>query len=305
MVSASVVTSVWPMVAALVEAEKMPGMGQDRIWRPGNGINAGKQKIFLSKYFGPLRNKVAGISEMRSVSSRSADEINLFLRREGFNIQLDQFEPNEFGMASILDLILEWVREGTRKSIIEYGTGKEYPAGARIGLESDNLKFYKSSAYEFPIAELKTRDARDRVFLTIAPRAPVDAFDLMAMVDNIRSNKKPHHEFGGIHFPMASLQQEEDISWMLGVNTIGSDNQPAWISQALMEVIARLNHKGVQVKIAAAVGVQRCCIQPKVMEDMVIDRPYLLWIERTGLEGYPLACAYIAQTDWKYPESLD
>ena len=96
----------YPIVAALVKAEDM--LGKNRVWTPKNGM----QSRFLADFFRMCRNEVLGIPEIQSIASWSADEINTFLRQRGFDIQLQPFDSSTFGIASVLDVLVEWLRKG-------------------------------------------------------------------------------------------------------------------------------------------------------------------------------------------------
>lgn len=289
----SKIFSVYPMATALVKAEEMDGMGSGRIWSPRNK----SQKKFLG-YFSACRDEAIRIPEIKSLASKSAAEINRFLAENGFTIKLDELQPLEFGVASVLDLLLKWAVSGEKKDIRYLGAGKVYP-GIRIA--SHNAKFYESAGHPYPVAELITK-SDDQVFITIAPGIPRNEFHLMETVARIDANaKKSWGDFAGVHLPMVDLQEKVDISWILGMATDGEDGRPAYISQALMEGIAKLNEVGIRVKIAVALGVMRGMAPPR--KDLEIDQPFLLWIKRPGLR-YPLAVLYVDQNNWKNPGDI-
>lgn len=293
----SMITSPWPLAAALVKAEEMIGFEPNRLWYTRNRL----QDLFLERYFSLLRGKAVSLPEITSIASKRAAEINAFLRERGFTIQLEEFQPGGFGVASVLDLLEKWVVEGQKKAIREAESGREYP-GVRISRRQ--VSFFGATGHYHPIAALKTR-TDDLVMMTIAPRAPVDEFDLMSMVEDLEANRvNGEYDFEGVHFPMIDLHMEVDISWIVGMTTNGSDGEPYTISQALMEAIAKMNHAGIHMKVAVALGLEKCIIFEEPKRDMVIDGPVLLWTVRPGLTK-PLAYAYIAPGDWKEPEDLE
>jgi hypothetical protein len=272
----------------------MEGMGPNRIWNPANE----RQETFLNQYFSACRNEAVLIPEIKSLASKSAAEINRFLAENGFTIKLKEFESQEFGVASILDLLLKWAISGEKKDIRYLGAGKVYP-GIRIA--SHNAKFYESVGHPYPIAELITK-SDDQVFITIAPGEPANEFHLMAMIAQIDATiKESYKNFAGVHLPMVDLQEKMDISWILGMYTKGIDGRTAYISQAAMEGIAKLNEVGIRVKIAVANGVMRGMAPTK--KDLEIDRPFLLWIKRPGLR-YPLAILYVDRENGKNPGDI-
>ncbi len=70
------------------------------------------QARFLTEIFEPCRAESAQLPDIESIASRDADEINTFLRQRGFRIELKPFDPSSFGVACILDLMVEWLRAG-------------------------------------------------------------------------------------------------------------------------------------------------------------------------------------------------
>ena len=291
------ITSPWPMIAALVKAEEMEGFGPNRVWQPMTGF----QELFLIRYFKPLRSEAISLPEISSIVSRQAAEINAFLKEKGFSIELENFRPGEIGTASVFDILEEWIVEGNEKPIKENGQGIEYP-GVRIA--GQNAMFYRAKDHPDPIAVLETKNG-DVVMMTIAPRAPVDDFDLMMMIEKLEANLvNLGPAYSGVLFPMVNLKKRVDISWILGMSTLGSNGQPYHISQAVMEAIAMMNQVGIHMKIAVAFAMEKCCIFQEPENDLEINQSFLIWIIRPGLT-YPLAYAYITPSDWEEPADLE
>lgn len=292
----TIATSMWPQVAGLVEAEKMDGMGANRRWTPKNDLQA----LFLEKYFLPLRNSAAKIPEITSVVSRSAEVINKFLADNGFTIELDPFSPQGFGTASILDLLLKWRTEGEVRPIVEAGTDKVH-TGVRI--DGEDSRFYFSDRHPFWIAGLATK-TKDVAYMTVAHQAPRDEFELMGMIENIESGVlgSKNSKFAGVVYPMVDLQKIVDISFLIGMETVGNDGDPAIISQALLEVIEKINQLGSRTKVAFAAGIEKCCAKPT--EDLEITQPFFYWIRRPGLKS-PLVCAYLTPEVWNDPGNIE
>ena len=119
----SATCTVFPIVSALDKADDMIGKG--RKW---NSVNY-DQGTFLP-IFDTLREQARGLKEIQSMASRSAEEINNFLASKGFQIKLDPFkEPTDFGTASVLDVLVEWLVEGHITQITSARDGKSvFPA---------------------------------------------------------------------------------------------------------------------------------------------------------------------------------
>ncbi|KXK08765.1 MAG: hypothetical protein UZ21_OP11001000317 [Microgenomates bacterium OLB22] len=156
------VASYYPIIAALQAAERMPGMGGAGItWTGSNDV----QTRFLTEVVGPGYKHVAGLP-IESLASKSVDEINAFLAARGFSITLRPIGPQDFAVATILDLLVEWLNEGTR-DIIRTPQG-EYPVAK---IKGGGVELYKSANSPHPIARLQTR-SEYKVYMTMVDEPP-------------------------------------------------------------------------------------------------------------------------------------
>ncbi len=282
----------YPVVAALVKAEDMEGMGANRQWQAVNDT----QTRFLQEFFRACRGEVGGIREIESIASWNVEEVNAFLRQRGFTIQLKSFDKNTFGVASVLDLLVEWLVKGEVTSV-QGVDHKTYPG---VKISKGGVQFYNARGHNSPIALLETKTG-DRVYMTMLGSAPNDGFDLIARVEALSRSLSPNREFGGLDFPMVDLDQHVDIGWMLGMKTTGYDGQPAWITQALQQTILKMNEVGARAKSAVAIAVTRGGGMKK--PDLIINGPFLVWFERDGL-AKPLFVGHITQEDWRNPGDI-
>jgi len=98
---------------------------------------------------------------------------------------------------------------------------------------------------------------------------------------------------------MVNLIQRVDISDLKGLKAVDSLGQPWKIVQALQETKVKMNEKGAKVESAVAiVGTLECCVEEK--KELVIDRPFFMWVERQGMKR-PLFAGYMAPDCWKDP----
>ncbi len=282
----------YPIVAALVKAEDMQGMGANRQWQAVNDT----QTRFLQEFFRACRDDVSRIREIESIASWNVEEINAFLRQRGFTIQLQPIDENTFGVASVLDLLVEWLVKG-EVTTVRGVDRKDYPG---VKISKGGVQFYNVHGHNSPIALLETKTG-DRVYLTMLDRAPNDGFDLIARAEALSRNLSSNREFGGLVFPMVDLDQRVDIGWLLGLKTTGDDGQPARITQALQQTILKMNEVGARAKSAVAVAVMRSIEMPK--PDLIINGPFLVWFERDGL-AKPLFVGHITQEDWRNPGDI-
>lgn len=295
---------VSPIIAALVKSEDI--LRKNRKW---NAVND-TQAHFLEKFF-PTREELSKFSEkeLRSWASWVAAELNKILEGEGFDIRLEEFKPNTFGVVSILKLMVEWIVKGERDQLVVEGT--DYPAvkmePTTLGEVGGELKVvtifeaYTSSQDFHPVAMLHTKSG-DKVYMTIAD-GPVQDFGLMARINEIRSSLEPaERRYDWLKFPMVDLNQEVDITWLKDMwTTIGDSKDKAYISQALQQTKFKMNEFGARVESAVAVAATLEAVF--VEQGLEIDKPFFLWIEREGV-SIPVIYAYIDQDDWEDPGNL-
>jgi len=280
----------YPIVTALIAAERF--IGPNRQWKtvedPPLSV---KQERFLKEVFDTCRGEE--IPEIESLASQKVEEINEFLRKKGFSIQLESFSSDAFGVASVLDLIVEWVLKG-EVTVVETDDDRRFP-GVRIS--EGNVHFLRFSEHKEPIACLPTKSG-DRVFMTMFDQPP-EGFDLVAEVEKLSHATRLSSEFGGLVFPMVDLNQEVDISWLVGLNTTDEVGKFWFVAQALQQTIFKMNEIGARVQSAVAMAFEKGIPNP----DYIINRPFLIWIERDGISK-PLFVGHITQEDWRNPGNL-
>jgi hypothetical protein len=284
------------ITGAMAKADKI--LGPHRKWDPVNG----KQKYFVEKLFEPCRTGVENIEEIESIASGNAEEINAFLRARGSSSTMRPFARDEIGIASILDILVEWIKEGKNVDIIT--PEKKKYKGVRI--DEKGVWFYRSKKHNHPIARLKTKTA-DRVYVTMLDEADAKftpgGFSLHKKISAMMRDIDDCEDFGGIKFPKVDLDQEEDMNWLVGINTMSSRGDPAVIAQAYQKNRLRINEFGARfqsefrgmIVLGATMHVQK--------PDHVIDRPFLCWIVKEGADK-PLFVAYVAEENWKDPGDI-
>ncbi len=282
-----------PIVAALVKAEDI--IGPDRSWSPVNE----KQQSFLERIFNSkTRQDLSGLDEIQSIASFSAQEINAWLKDRGFIIELGEFSSDgEFGAASILDVLVEWMEEGARTTV----TGSDGMFHDAVTISDRIVSFHTVEGHPNPVASVATKSAGEgnSVCMTMIDAVPSDEFEFLALIKTLERNVTLTHEYSTLTFPMVDLDQEVDISWLCGMNCQGQDNRPAIIGQALQQTKLKMNEKGAHAKSAAAMALTRGIGGPR---PHVINKPFLIWIERKGL--LPLFMGWITPADWKNPGGL-
>ena len=287
-------TTIYPIITALVKAEDM--LGPKRSWRALNPM----QTRFLQDFFAPCREESRSISEIESIASFSAEDINSFLRERGFTIQLAPWRNDNrgkmFGVASVLDLLVKWLKPGDETTLT--GVDKqEYPA---VHQGTAVSSFYQADQHGYPIVQLQTTSS-DQVYITKLDSVPAD-FELLHYARQLAGSLKSIPDYGGVIFPMVDLKQEVDIKWLIDLSTTNAQGEPTRIAQALQETHLTMNELGARAKSAVATSFVTMSYRvPK--PDLIIDGPFLIWFQRPGLTE-PLFVGHITEADWKKPETL-
>ncbi|HEY0754400.1 MAG TPA: hypothetical protein VGD98_10590 [Ktedonobacteraceae bacterium] len=288
-------TVVYPIVTALVKAEEI--IGSQRAWQSANHT----QELFLQELFVPYREESGSIAEIESIAAFTADDINRFLRERGFSVKLKPFQQDghgrEFGVASVLDLLVSWLRPGTETTLTGQDK-REYPAAH---LPKAGCSFSQAEGHQYPIARLSTNSST-AVYLTRLDQ-PARDFELLNLARHLASSLKPIYDYDGVILPMVDLTQEVDISWLIDLSTSDKAGRSVKIAQAIQETHLALNPKGARAKSGVAMGVRVGAAMMLPKPDLLIDGPFLIWFERPEL-SVPLFVGYITEADWKNPGEL-
>lgn len=285
------------IAGAIGEADKI--LGPNRIWIPVNK----KQKFFAERLFRQGRIDAKKIKEIESIASHSSDEINRFLKEHGSGASISQLARDEIGIASIMDLMVEWVRKGSNVDI--EAQDKKIYKGVRIG--KDGAGFYSSGKHNHPIACLATK-TEDLVYLTMLDdedsKYVPGEFSLHKKIGAMMRDIDICTDYGGIRFPKVDLDQEEDMDWLIGISTTSSRGDPAMISFAYQKNRLRMNEIGARFQSEFRGMIVLGAVAHKQKPDYIVDRPFLCWITRKGVEG-PLFAAYVTEKDWKDPGNIN
>ena len=285
---------VYPISSALLQAELF--------LKNVEGITTCNdiQKKFIDEIHIHCKGEISQIKEIESIADTNNKNINEWLADRGFQIKLGPFGPGGFGVASVLDLLGQWAVKGKNYSV-ETEDGKYYPG---IRMTNFGRKFSSVKGNPNFIIEIETKDS-DWVHIMMADEVPT-GLALLDYVEQIQKEKmEVPFEYEGFIFPKIDLDEETVIEWILGLRfeTLGGDVPFYVISEALQQTKLKMNEIGFRVKSAVALGILAGA-PPKRTEPYVINRPFLMWITRTGLSK-PLFIAYLNKDVWKDPENLD
>ncbi|MDP2974078.1 MAG: serpin family protein [Candidatus Diapherotrites archaeon] len=279
-----------PIVHAVQGADEV--LGQGRIWNPVNTF----QKWFLENLFKQCLGDVSRLSEkeIKRKVSKAAGELNRFLADNGFNIKLEAFPGDGFGVVSILVIKVKWLEAGKLASII---SGNRNFEGVYL---KSGVEILQAENYPNPIAQITTQSG-DVVYMSVADK-PRGGFELLEFSNCFEGSLRSAQGYEGVKFPMIDLNQEVDISWLVGMNTVDKEKKGWFISQAKQQTKFRMNEKGAIAESAAAVGMLRMCASFE--KPLLIDKPFFVAITRPGC-AKPLFVGYCSWDVWKNPGHLD
>ena len=281
---------LYPIVSAIDKADDM--LGKDRIWVAING----RQEPFIH-IFENIRGETRSMKEIKCIASMDAGEINRFLQEEGFQFMLDPFKKGEFGTASVMDILVEWLTDGHTTEITSDRDGVSIFPGVIL---KTGVSFVRSSYHDQPIVVIETKSG-DKVYMMAHSR--LEDMKLIARVNGIMSMPlNPISEFEGIHFPQVYIDQKVDISWLERLWTRDDNGRNFEIAKILQQTKFRMNEKGARAQSAVATKIRPTCVRI-THPLLIINEPFLIWISRPGLRQ-PLFTGWISEEDWKTPKNI-
>ena len=296
---------ILPILGCLKAAEEYLGseVGWDSVgrkveWTPANE----EQYQFFKRFTSAIRYADALGDNLKRKANRDVNVINAWLRENGFDIQLSDPGPGlAFAVASILDVLVNWIREGEVTSI--YNSKGTFPGVSIKRQEGNVVGLLNRAIHPFPVAKLETKTG-DVVYMTVMDYLPGEVFSISDKVDQVRKVvTEPSNTIAcdGVVFTMVDYDRRVDIGWIVGLET-GPCQDDWYVSEALQQTKFRMNEKGAHAKSAVAMTLRcKCAVSHDAW--IRIDRPFLLWIERSGVD-IPLFAGVFAEDVWKKPVEL-
>lgn len=266
----SMAYSVHPLASALNQTLKLLGGNLNWIAQSPNKEQQ-QQLLNLVTLISPTDFRAL---DMKTIASLSADEINRFLSDNGFDIKLRRFNPGEFGIASILKILMTWEREG-EYCIIK---AKDHVSYKGAKLKKQHFDIFVSPEHDQQIICITPKEDFT-LFITLMPIRPKDEQTMFEMVTNIARTKTEDHKsksIASLSFPETEINYQPDISWLCGLSA--GEN---FVSQTVMQTKFLLDKHGARAEAAAAIGVTKG-ISLKL--DIIIKQPFFAWIEKPGVQ---------------------
>lgn len=306
-----------PILAALMASQSFVER-DDYYWETKNS----NQEILFNNFW-PLRSELDHIlpEEVKSRASNNVDDVNGFLKKNNFDIQLDKIkdpidkieDPKSFYVASILDVLLTWKEKGTQSSIYDTESNKSYSAvemqkSGQWTIFSPKSCLADKNKDPWCLFDLKIDDKileitaknGDKVYMKIAEK-PLDGFELMSNVLELQDSLRGltvDVDYDKVLFPIVDINQLVDISWLekLELRFTGTENFYK-IAQALQQTQLKIDENGAVVKSAVAFSYEGFGALGDIPISFVINKPFYLWVMRPGMT-LPLIAAYVDESSW-------
>lgn len=284
-----------PLLGCLSAAEKYLRnnslLGHEVAW---TGITD-DQRAFVDRFVVDIGEVDSLKDVLEQIAHKDSKVINQWLREHGFTIQLSSPDgPLSFCVASILDVLVNWLKVGQEVSILD-----KYPG---VKLKGENSGVTILTGEGEPVAAIRTKRNSEWVYMRMiddVPDGPLGIADVLkAMPEDLHRD----NSYDSVVFPMLDYDQHVDVSWLVGLQT-GNARDDWYVHEAIQQTKFRLNETGARAQSGAAMMMRGRSIElPK--KTLVIDRPFLLWIERGGIR-LPLFAGVFAEDSWKKPANLD
>lgn len=273
-------------------------LGANRVWSPTSEV----QREWLKLNYADVASDLALVREIETNATRDAANHIAFLAKHGWKAQILNVPPGGFLTAAVLDILVEWLCEGTRTTIT--AQNRETYAGFKLKAEpgADNVQFFRHAGLGTLLFKLATKSG-DFVFITESPRAPIDSVDLMHLVNQIPDTTQYSVARGKeVAIPMVDLNSKTSLDWIVGLNTVTDEGHSYSVSEAVQQATLKMNQAGARARAAVEMGMRCTSFEQPMLA--VVDKPFLFVIVRPGV-SQPIFAAYVDYDSWKDPGNLD
>lgn len=222
-------------------------LGEGCAWLPANPTQEQ-----LVKYFQQYRSGLRLLHGLEGRVATSYRKLNQFLEDRGFDPLFQPF--NGLGVASVIDMTVEWILKGMDGMITHQGSMQAYPA---FELSAEAVEMFDVDGFKHPLARLKTTTG-DNLWLMKADQ-PSSGMDLVVMAHKIiDSAREVHTEWtNGVMIPKLDISVQPDMGWIIGLGTQGRRGHFR-VEQAFQQVRIRVNEFGARCKVASGLASESC-----------------------------------------------
>lgn len=261
-------------------------------WTPLND-----EQEFLVTYYEEHRKEIDALTRLKALASTSSGELNQFLTDNGFAPKFESLDG--IGVASILDMLMQWAVEGTDTTIVQHHGPQErrtvYPA---FEVDGSSVDIFRVSGYCDPLVRLNTTTG-DNFWVMRSPA--VSGIELAMHVQQLLNTERQPHPLwtDGARLPKLDIVNEPDLNWMTGLHTRDSATGPRRIDRAFQEVRIRVNECGARVKAVTGLVSESCMVSDAVHYEL--DSPFVGFFTQQG-SSIPIAALWADYDSWREPE---
>lgn len=238
----------------------------------------------------------AGI--LRSMVSWSAQPVNDWFAEDGLDIELtEKNDPDVFYAGAICKQHLKWAVPGKIRPL-RAQNGETYRDAVLMDEFVDFFTFGESGP---GVARLTTQSG-DFAYMMVLDRPSDDPFSLLHSAQLYEGNLVPNPRVAELQFPMAHVNIETDLSYMIDLRGRGAGGRRARLIEAKQQFVLKLNHMGALT--VSGTGVSGVMEAAMVRNKLIIDQPFLFWVSRPGFP-LPLSATWVDYDDWKNPGELE
>ena len=259
-----------------------------------------------------LKREIPKISELLKSKAQKwgVDEINKFLKEQGFSIELEPITSNDLAAASVLNMPVKWKYEWEKSTMSlrdkEWEVLKGYEDVDSVRMDIEDI--YKVPGHNNPIIKIPTSNW-EYVCMTRYDDAPSQwSIGINIIAERLNSqltekNKKTvwqGKEYSStVNFPMIDYEKHWDMIDVLWAQTTDKNGNILEIGQAKYQHILKMNENWATAKAAAAIATFRSII---LIKNADIDGPFIIWFEKDWVIPFS---AYISQEYMKKTINLD
>lgn len=306
----TITASFVPIMSALLQGEEV--LGKNRVWQASRA----EQELFLER-FSTAREPLESYLQERqdgdpliihSLFSFSADEINSYSSTRGRS-QISPFDPTEFGVAASMRVLGNWANRGQETTIkgrdenMYNAAELKQPTIMEVGGSENPVVMLRTTN---PLVRFPSYVARYDVMMAVPDEPPNDEFELLDFVKEhnpldpeFNSRLVRNDDYAGVVFPSVDLDQQADISWLVGLKTQG-ELGPATLRQALQKTKFQMDEAGFLAESEVRIEYLGSKPPSRLYQ---IDQPFVCWVQRNDIP-IPLFAAYIDYPHWRNPSPI-
>ncbi len=261
-------------------------------WAPLND-----EQEFLVTYYEKHRKEIDALTRLKALASTDSGKLNQFLTDNGFAPKFESLDG--IGVASILDMLMQWAVKGTDTTIVQHHGPQErhtvYPA---FEVDGSSVDIFRVSGYCDPLVRLNTTTG-DNFWVMRSPA--VSGIELALHAHQLLNTERQPHPLwiDGAILPKLDIVNEPDMDWMAGLHTRDSATGPHRIDRAFQEVKIRVNESGARVKAVTGLVTESCAISDAF--HYTLDGPFVGFFTQEG-SSVPIAALWVDYDSWREPE---